>query len=111
MKLNCKIRRLSKAGSDLYIQLDRKELDRHGCRECEPVQLNVNGNCQLHGLVRTKGSVCWLGPAPGFANRVITQLLRREGLAHGSEVQATVVRRANQATAPSSAGGRTEGQP
>ena len=108
--LTCKIRRLSKAGHDLYIQFDRRELDRQGFRECEPVQLNVNGRCQVRGLVRTKGSVCWLGPASGFANQRITRLLRLEGLAHGSQVQATVVRQENQAVAPSSAGSGGEGQ-
>jgi hypothetical protein len=88
--LSCTVRRLSARGDDLYIQLCRHELATLQLAERMAVELDLGGKSVVRGLVRTKGSVCWLGPTKATSNRAITTTLRGLGLGHGSEVRAAV---------------------
>lgn len=88
--LTSKIRRLNRTGDTLYIQLCRRELETLQLGERTAVELDLGGKAAVRGLVRTKGSTCWLGPTTASSNRIITATLRGLGLDHGSEVRAAV---------------------
>lgn len=90
--LTCKIRRLSREGTDLYVQFDRRELAAQTLAEGDPIQIEGKDGCHLRGVVRTKGSVCWLGPTPELRNREITRVLRAHGHEHRGEFRAQLVR-------------------
>lgn len=88
--LTSKIRRLNRTGDTLYIQLCRSELATLRLGERTAVELDLGGKAMVRGLVRTKGSTCWLGPTTASSHRTITATLRGLGLDHGSEVRAAV---------------------
>lgn len=90
--LTCKIRRLSRQGKDLYVQLDRQELAAHALAEGDTIHLEGVDGCRIRGVVRTKGSVCWLGPTTEQPNREITRLLRLHGHEHLRAFRAQWVR-------------------
>lgn len=83
------IRRLSAAGSELYIRIDRADISRLGLRHLEAIEMDL-GRVRVIGIVKTSGSCPWLGPTPGSSNAFITAALRGVGFQHGIDVSATV---------------------
>src|SRR5438067_9866365 len=82
------VRRLSSAGTVLYIRLDNSDLSRIGLRHGQTVELDL-GRVLVSGVVKTSGGSPWLAPNRGSSNPEITTALRAAGLEHGMDVRST----------------------
>jgi hypothetical protein len=91
--LTCKIRRLAANGVDLCIQLHRQELATQQLAEGTAICIDLGGLAQVRGVVRTKGSTCWLGPSSADSNKATTSVLRSIGLEHGGEIRVSIADR------------------
>ena len=87
--LTAHIRRLSAAGSVLYIRIGTSDVSRLGLRHGQPIEMDL-GRVHIAGIVRTSGGSPWLAPVPGSSNAAMTAVLRRVGFEHGTDVSATV---------------------
>jgi hypothetical protein len=83
------IRRLSAAGSVLYIRIDTSDVSRLGLRHGQAIEMDL-GRIRISGIVKTSGGSPWLGSPPGSSNAAITEALRGAGFELGRNVQATV---------------------
>jgi hypothetical protein len=89
--LSVRIRRLSRTDGKLYVQFVRRELEDLSLEHGVPVTMTIDGGCQLEGVVKTTGSVCWLAPGERSSNASITVLLEEHGYAHGHDTVGAVV--------------------
>jgi hypothetical protein len=83
------VRRLSKAGSELYIRIGNSDIARLGLRHGQAIDIDL-GRVRIAGIVKTSGDSPWLAPASGSSNAAITAALREARLEHGMDVSATV---------------------
>lgn len=81
------IRRLSTAGSVLYIRIANSDISRLGLQHGQAIEIDLGG-VRVTGTVKTSGGSPWLAPCPGSSNAAITSALRRASLAHGMDVVA-----------------------
>jgi len=82
------IRRLSAAGSVLYIRIDNSDISRIGLKHGRAIEIDL-GRASITGIVKTAGSSPWLAPSPGSSNAAITNVLLDAGFKHGMDVSAT----------------------
>jgi hypothetical protein len=82
------IRRLSAAGSVLYIRLDNADISRTRLKHGQTIEMDL-GRVPVVGVVKTSGGSPWLAPSRGGSNAAITAALRRVGFEHGVDIQAT----------------------
>jgi hypothetical protein len=83
------IRRLSTAGSVLYIRIASSDILRLGLRHGQNVEIDL-GSVRVTGMLKTSGGSPWLAPSPGGSNSAITSALRGASLSHGMDVPATL---------------------
>src|SRR5438105_4864816 len=83
------IRRLSAAGTVLYIRIDTSDISRLGLRHGQAIEMDL-GRVRIAGIVKTSGGSPWLAPVPGSSNAAITAALRGAALTHGTNISATV---------------------
>ena len=81
------IRRLSTAGSLLYIRIANSDISRLKLRHGQAVEIDL-GSVRVTGTVKTSGGSPWLAPCPGSSNAAITSALRAASLGHGMDVLA-----------------------
>lgn len=81
------IRRLSTAGSVLYIRIANSDVSRLGLRHGQAIEIDL-GRVRVTGTVKTSGGSPWLAPSPGSSNAAITSALRGASMAHGMDVPA-----------------------
>jgi hypothetical protein len=98
------IRRLSSAGSLLYVRIGSSDISRLGLRHGQAIEIDL-GRALISGIVKTSGGSPWLAPALGSSNAAITATLRGAGFEHGMDVSATA--RALDASAESSGSVKT----
>ena len=82
------IRRLSTAGSVLYIRIGNSDISRLGLGHGRAIEIDL-GRVLIAGVVKTSGGSPWLAPAPGSSNVAITAALRGAHFEHGMDVAAT----------------------
>ncbi len=82
------VRRLSSAGTVLYIRLDNSALSRIGLRHGDIIEIELGRVC-VAGIVKTSGGSPWLAPCSGSSNAAITTILRSAGFEHGADVRST----------------------
>jgi hypothetical protein len=82
------IRRLSAAGSVLYIRIDNSDISRLGLRHGQAIEIDF-GSGRIAGIVKTSGGSPWLAPPPGGSNAAITIALRGVRFEHGMDVSVT----------------------
>jgi hypothetical protein len=83
------IRRLSAAGSVLYIRIGNSDVSRLGLQHGHAIEIDL-GRVRIAGVVKTSGGSPWLAPGPGSSNAAITNAIHRAHLEHGADVRATV---------------------
>lgn len=83
------IRRLSTAGSTLYIRIDSSDIARLGLKHGQAVEMDL-GRARIAGVVKTSGGSPWLAPGQSNSNAAITAALRKAGFEHGTDVPATM---------------------
>jgi hypothetical protein len=83
------VRRLSSAGSTLYIRIGNSDISRLGLRHGQQIQIDL-GRVRIDGIVKTSGGSPWLAPSLRGSNAAITTALRTAGLDHGMDVAATL---------------------
>jgi hypothetical protein len=83
------IRRLSAAGSVLYIRIGNSDISRLGLQHGQAIEIDL-GRVRIAGVVKTSGGSPWLAPGPGSSNAAITEAIRSALLEHGADVSATV---------------------
>lgn len=81
------IRRLSAAGSVLYIRIANSDISRLGLRHGQAIEIDL-GRVRVTGTVKTSGGSPWLAPSHGSSNASITSALRGASLAHGMDLPA-----------------------
>lgn len=82
------IRRLSAAGSVLYIRIGNSDISRLGLRHGQAIEIDL-GPVRIIGIVKTSGGSPWLAPASGSSNAAITDALLNARFKHGMDVSAT----------------------
>jgi hypothetical protein len=82
------IRRLSAAGSVLYIRIGQSDISRLGLRHGQAIEIDL-GRVRIAGIVKTSQGSPWLAPALGSSNAAITAALREARFEHGMDVSAT----------------------
>jgi hypothetical protein len=82
------VRRLSKAGSELYIRIGNSDISRLGLRHGQGIEIDL-GRVRIAGIVKTSGGSPWLAPTSGTSNAAITGVLRQARFEHGMDVSAT----------------------
>ncbi len=85
------VRRLSSAGSALYIRIGNSDISRLGLRHGQEIEIDL-GRVRIDGIVKTSGGSPWLAPSSRGSNAAITTALRGAGLEHGMDVPATARR-------------------
>lgn len=88
LSLVAHIRRLSSAGSVLYVRIDSSDISRLGLKHGQAIEIDL-GRSRVAGVVKTSGGSPWLAPPAGGSNATITTTLREAHLAHGMDVPAT----------------------
>jgi hypothetical protein len=82
------IRRLSAAGSVLYIRIGNSDISRLGLRHGQAIEIDL-GPVRITGIVKTSGGSPWVAPASGSSNAAITDALLNARFNHGMDVSAT----------------------
>jgi hypothetical protein len=85
------LRRLSSAGSTLYIRIGNSDVSRLGLRHGEEIEIDL-GRVRIDGILKTSGGSPWLAPSSRGSNAAITMALRGAGLEHGMDVPANARR-------------------
>jgi hypothetical protein len=83
------IRRLSAAGSALYIRIGASDISRLGLTHGQAIEMDL-GRVRISGIVKTSGSSPWLAPVPGSSNAAMTAILRGADLEHGMDVSVSI---------------------
>jgi hypothetical protein len=83
------IRRLSTAGTVLYIRIANSDMSRLGLRHGQDIEIDL-GRVRITGTIKTSGGSPWLAPSPGSSNAAITSALRGVSFAQGMDVPATL---------------------
>jgi hypothetical protein len=83
------IRRLSRAGPELYVRIDASDITRLGLQHGQAVEFDMV-RVRITGIVKTSGGSPWLGPGRGNSNAAITAALRGAGFENGVDCRATV---------------------
>src|SRR5262245_1746602 len=83
------IRRLSSAGSVLYVRIAGSDVSRLGLSHGQAVELDL-GRIRIAGVIKTSGGSPWLSPLRDSSNAKITAALRQANLDHGMDVSATL---------------------
>src|SRR5215467_5533222 len=89
LSLVAHIRRLSAAGSVLYIRIGASDVLRLGLTHRQEIEMYLN-RIRIVGILKTSGGSPWLAPVPGSSNASITATLRAAGLEQGMDVSATI---------------------
>lgn len=82
------IRRLSTAGSVLYIRIGNSDISRLRLGHGRAIEIDL-GRVLIAGVVETSGGSPWLATAPGSSNVAITAALPGAHFEHGMDVAAT----------------------
>jgi hypothetical protein len=83
------VRRLSKAGTELYIRISNSDVSRLGLKHDQEIEMDL-GRVRIAGIVKTSGGSPWLGPAPSSSNAITTAALTEAGFGHGMDISAIV---------------------
>jgi hypothetical protein len=83
------VRRLSTAGTTLYIRIGNSDVSRLGLAHGQAVEIDLRG-VRIDGVVKTSGGSPWLAPGHRGSNAAITSALRGAGLDHGMDIHATL---------------------
>ena len=84
------IRRLAADGVVLYIRIKAEDVTQLRLNHGMHVVLDVGGKCVVRVIVKTTNDNPWLAPDVDGSNAEITETLRKAGLDHGDDIEATI---------------------